>query len=203
METHLTLEEIKKYIDDPNMSEEYLLWLESVSEHIEECETCQKRIHKAIVTDALLEEDSMKEMFRLVNQEEDIRRNIVICKLYQMAQDAGIQEERKNNLMNLMQNMQTQMAKAYMVQAAMLQKRAGVSRGEERFAKEDLEIRYRENCLQVCCKKEPGKEFSAVLNQEGKEPQIAKALWEDTEECFVAEFEIEDNQTNFEIYIIP
>ena len=178
--------------------------MESVSEHMESCEICQKRIHKALVTETLLEEENIKKMFRLADQEEEIRRNIVICKLYQMAQDVSVREDRKQNLMNLMQNMNNQMAKAYLIQAAMLQKQAGISRGEEEhFTKEDLEIKYSQNCLQVCRKKEPAKEFSAVLHQEGKELKIAKALWVDTKECFVAEFELEDCQTNFEIYLIP
>lgn len=204
MRTHLTWQEIEKYLDTSDFTDEYLLWMENVSEHIDECEICQKRIHKAMITEHLLEEDNIKRMFELASQEEEIRKNIVICKLFQMAQNRNELDNRKHDLINIIQNMQTQMTKAYVIQTAMLQRQAGVSRGNENsIAKEDLEIRYENHCLQVSQKNEPEKKFSVVLNQDGKEPQIAQALWKDSKECYVAEFEWDNNQTNFEIYLIP
>ena len=72
------------------------------------------------------------------------------------------------------------------------------------FNKEkEAEVLYDKNCLQIYDKNKSQKKFTAVLNHTEKNPQIAQALWVEEKECFVAEFEIEDNQTDFEIYIIP
>ena len=82
MRTHLTLDEIKKYIDDTEESEEYLLWMETVSEHIDGCELCEKRIQKALITEAVLREEHMGDLLKLAQQEEEIRKNILINKPY-------------------------------------------------------------------------------------------------------------------------
>ena len=206
MRTHLTWEEIEKYIDDSDVSEEYLLWFQQVSEHIETCELCQNRIQKAVFMEEMLEEDNFNHMLELANQEEEIRRNIVICKMYQMAQDNNTKEDLKQGLQQMIQKMQQEVVKTYFLQAMPMQKRAGVARGEKVSLgndKDDLRTEYEDGILRVYCNNDPKKEFSAVLNIEGKNPQIAKALWMEKTECFVAEFEMDDIQTDFEIYIIP
>ena len=204
MRTHLTWEEIEKYIDTSDLTEEYLLWMEQVSEHIDACEICQKRIQKAAIIEGALEEDNFSQMLELAQHEEEIRRNILICKLYQMSQDDNTREELQQTMMQIIQKMQQQAVQAYILQAVAMQKRAGVSRGEEYFAKREdgLEISYKDSLLQVCFIKDSSKNYLAVLNQDGKAPQIAEAVWTEEKDCFVAEFEIEESLTEFEIYIV-
>ena len=206
MRTHLTWEEIEKYIDDSDVSEEYLLWFQQVSEHIEACELCQNRIQKAVIMEEMLEEANINHMLKLANQEEEIRRNIVICKMYQMAQDNNTKEDLKQGLQQMIQKMQQDVVKTYFLQAMSMQKRAGVARGEKVSlgnGKDDLRTEYEDGILRVYRNNEPKKEFSAVLNRKEKNPQIAKALWVEETECFVAEFKMNDIKTDFEIYIIP
>ena len=38
MRTHLTTDDLIKYMDTTDISEEYLLWFEGITEHIESCE---------------------------------------------------------------------------------------------------------------------------------------------------------------------
>lgn len=206
MRTHLTQEEIEKYLDTTDDTEEYLLWMETISEHIEGCEICEKRIQKALITETMLGEDNLGNLLKLAQQEEDIRRNILICKLYRMAQDDNIKEEMKQNLMQIMESIQKQSVNACIIHAVAMQKRISVTRGKEKvlFNKgKEAEVLYDKNCLQIYDKNKSQKKFTAVLNHTEKNPQIAQALWVEEKECFVAEFEIEDNQTDFEIYIIP
>lgn len=204
MRTHLTWEEIEKYIDTSELSEEYLLWMETVSEHLDACKICQKRIQKAVAIEAALEKENFGQMLELAQQEEEIRRNILICKLYQMSQDDSTKAELKQAMTQIMQKMQQQVVQAYILQAVAMQQRAGVSRGEEYFVKREdgLEISYTDSLLQVCFTKDSSKSYSVVLNQDGKAPQIAGAVWSDVKDCFVAEFEIEDTLTEFEVYIV-
>ena len=204
MRTHLTWEEIEKYIDTSELSEEYLLWIETVSEHLDACEICQKRIQKAVAIEAALEEENFGQMLELAQQEEEIRRNILICKLYQMSQDDSTKAELKQTMIQIMQKMQQQVVQAYILQAVAMQQRAGVSRGEEYFVKREdgLEISYTDSRLQVCFTKDSSKSYSVVLNKDGKAPQIVGAVWSDVKDCFVAEFEIEDTLTEFEVYIV-
>ena len=159
MRTHLTWEEIEKYIDTSDLSEEYLLWMETVSEHIDACETCQKRIQKAVAIEAALEEENFGQMLELAQQEEEIRRNILICKLYQMSQDDSTKAELRQTMTQIMQKMQQQAVNAYILQAVAMQQRAGVSRGEECFVKREdsLEISYTDSLLQVCFTKDSSK----------------------------------------------
>lgn len=205
MSTHLTLEEIEKYLDTSDMSEEYLLWMEQISTHVENCEICWKRIDKVMISGTLMEEDNFGKILKLAQQEEEIRRNILICKLYQMSQDNNTKEEVKQSLMQVMEKMHKQAIQAYIFQIAAMQRRAGVARGEEVFfQKEDgLEIFYDKKCLHVYYKDEPTKKFTAVLNCEGRKPKVSHALWVEEKECFAAQFELEDPQTKFEIYLIP
>lgn len=206
MRTHLTWEEIEKYLDTADETEEYLLWMEKVSHHIETCELCEKRIQKALITETMLQEENLGKMLKLAQQEEDIRRNILICKLYQMSLEKKIDEEWKENLMNIMNGIQKQSLNPYVFHVAAMQRKASVTRGEENVPvpkEEKIEIRYDKNCLQIWDKKEPEKKFMAVLNHAEKKPQIAKALWAEERECFVAEFEVGEQEKDFEIYIIP
>lgn len=198
MRTHLTWEEIEKYRNVSDLSEEYLLWMEAVSAHLDVCEICQKRIQKAIVIEEALEEDNFKQMLKLAEREEEIRRNIVICKLHQMSQD----DHEKTKLQQMIQKLQRQTVQTYILQV--VQTRAGVSRGEEILSKKEkgLEISYLDHCLQVQVKANPAKSCSVVFNREEKAPQIAEAVWKKEKNCFVAEFEIEDTLSEFEIYIV-
>lgn len=73
---HLTVEEIIKYIDTSDLSEEYLLWMEEVSEHLLTCDECQRRLRRALIVDSICEDGGLEEGLRLLAEEEKIREKI-------------------------------------------------------------------------------------------------------------------------------
>ena len=80
MLVHLTLEEIKKYINKSDLSEECLLWLETVTEHLDDCAICRKRVQEAILIEEMCEENNIADVLKFAAQEEDIRKSITELK---------------------------------------------------------------------------------------------------------------------------
>lgn len=54
MNKHLTIEDYEKYIEN-NTTDEYLVWLETIQEHMLGCDYCQSRLQKFLVADAISE----------------------------------------------------------------------------------------------------------------------------------------------------
>ena len=72
---HLTVEEIIKYMDTSDLSEEYLLWMEEVSEHLLSCDQCQRSLRKALIVESIFEEGGLSAGLRLLEKEEKIRED--------------------------------------------------------------------------------------------------------------------------------
>ena len=56
---HLSVEEIKKYINKNDLTEEYLLWLEKATQHLDDCAICRKRVQEAILIEEMCEENNI------------------------------------------------------------------------------------------------------------------------------------------------
>ena len=90
---HLTVEEIKKYINKNDLTEEYLLWLEKATQHLDDCAICRKRVQEAILIEEMCEENNIADVLKFAAQEEDIRKSITeLKKQYQR------ELRRKNNM---------------------------------------------------------------------------------------------------------
>ena len=75
-EKHLTYEEFKLYLDTGDMSDEYLGKVESISQHLGECEQCQSMLEKVILMDSVCEEETLAYGMDLLKKEADIRREL-------------------------------------------------------------------------------------------------------------------------------
>lgn len=69
---HLTVEEITQYLDTSDLSEEYLLRMEEISEHLLSCDQCQRSLRKALSVESIFEEGGLSAGLRLLEKEEKI-----------------------------------------------------------------------------------------------------------------------------------
>lgn len=71
-ENHLSAEEIMKYMDTLDLSEEYLLWMEETSEHLMTCNSCYQKLRQAMLVESICEEGGLETGLRLLAKEEKI-----------------------------------------------------------------------------------------------------------------------------------
>ena len=80
---HLSVDEIERITDTSDLSPEYLGWYESVEAHLADCALCREQIRRKILCDDLSDAATLKTGIKMLEREEEIRRNIVISKLLQ------------------------------------------------------------------------------------------------------------------------
>lgn len=89
-EKHLTYDEIKLYLDTGELSDEYLGKVESISQHLGECEQCQSMLEKVILMDSVCEEDTLAYGIDLLKKEADIRRELFSEKIKKAEEEKRI-----------------------------------------------------------------------------------------------------------------
>ena len=140
MRTHLTTDDLIKYMDTTDISEEYLLWFEGITEHIESCEACRQLLEKAIRLEGTLQEENFGQLFKMAEHEAEIRRSIVACKLQMMYSQDSTRDAAGTIVAEAIRQLQINAVKSYMLQMSSMAGRAGVARGEGdsiSLAKED------------------------------------------------------------------
>lgn len=207
MRTHLTTEDLIKYMDTTDMSEEYLLWFEGINGHIESCETCRQLLEKAIRLESTLQEENFGQLFKLAEYEAEIRRSIVACKLQMMYSQDLTRNVAGTIVAEAIRQLQVNAVKSYMLQMSSVAGRAGVARGEEgglSLTKEDgVEILVEDSELLVKTDAmDNQKKFTAVLDRKEKSPMVCEAVWEEEKKQWVAKFNMDELMEQFEIYII-
>lgn len=206
MRTHLTIEDLQKYINTSDMSEEYLLWMEEISDHLETCEVCQKNLEKVIMLENTLQEESFGSLLKMAEHEDDIRRSIVACKLQMMYQENSTKDAASAIVMEAVRQLQLNAVKSYMLNMSAMAGCAGVARGEESMplAKEDgVEIMVENSELLVKADaSDRQKKFTAVLDRKEKSPVVCEASWEEENKQWVAKFNMDELMEQFEVYII-
>lgn len=80
---HLSLDEIDRITDTSDLSPEYLNWYEGVEEHVADCVLCREQIRRKILCDDLSDGNTLKIGLRMLEKEEEIRKNMVIAKQMQ------------------------------------------------------------------------------------------------------------------------
>ena len=80
---HLSMDEIDRITDTSDLSPEYLDWYESVEEHLADCARCREQIRRRVLCDDLSDGTILKTGIKLLEKEEEIRRDMVIAKLIQ------------------------------------------------------------------------------------------------------------------------
>lgn len=201
MERHLTAEDLDKYMDTSDLTEDYLLWMEKASEHLSKCPQCQKALQKALDEDCICEEEGFAAALTLAQQEEEIRRSILICKLQQM--------EQQERMAQLIRKLQSSAAIPYVFQMKDIQKKAGIARGEDRGSaisdhQQGLEITCEEHVLKVIIPHHSKEQqVTVLLEQPKKTPMICEAIRDKIRDQWIAEFPVWDTTIPFEIYVIP
>ena len=173
-EQHLTVEELIKYMDASDVSEEYLLWFEEVSEHMLTCGDCQAKLDRAVTVESICEKEGLAAGLSLMEHEEEIRRNILIVHLLRMQEQARMAE--------LIRQIQNGFAERFTFAVANLQRSAGAARGEDAQSGRQVTLERSEDGLLLRIPDGRGEErLTVILRIEDGEPIIKEALWD--EEC--------------------
>ncbi|MBO5292994.1 MAG: hypothetical protein J6B10_07440 [Lachnospiraceae bacterium] len=195
MDTHLTVEDIEKYLNTSDLSEDYLLWLEQASAHLASCESCQKTLQRAMSADAVCEEAGLQEALRLAEKEDEIRRSILICKLSQMREQTRMAE--------IIRLLQTGAVSPYILQMSDLSGRQTAVRGETGKSAEELELTCEDGRLKInIYGRDSGHPVTVLLEQEGEPPVVCEALWEEASGQWSAVLDAPRQESTFELYIL-
>lgn len=206
---HLTSEEIMKYMDASDMSEEYMLWMEETAEHILTCDVCQEKLNRAMTAESICDEEGLAAGLKLMEYEEEIRRNILIAHLTRMREQARIAE--------LIEHIRSGYVERFTFSAADLRRSAGVVRGTDQQYGQQVTLEKAEDKLVLRIPGEMGKEsrtgteevcdndrknkLTVILHMEDEEPVIKEALWDEACGQYVAEVDGCGRGEKLEIYI--
>lgn len=196
---HLSYEDMERYLDTTEFSDEYLCWTETVMEHLNECEHCNKLLRRMLMISFVCEEDSMANGLSLLEKESEIRRTLTSLQLEVTAGEARIKELAYRLQMGMMMHVF-----AYKND---LTERYAVARGEcvdEQSEQETVKVRYDEKHIRVKirCKKE--QKATVIITSEdenGKEPMVADAVWSEQESVAVAEFEVTELSEAYSVFV--
>lgn len=194
-QTHLTLQDIMKYLDSADLSEEYLLWMDQVAEHLTVCTKCQEMLHRAMDAEYVCEQEGFANIAAMASQEEKIRKDILICKLLQMQQ--------KERLATVIHLLQQNTVLPYILQLSDCGRGMGVSRGND--TSEDAgKVDFVNDEGQLLVKLHgslPGQKKTIILEREGAEPLIQEAFWDEEGKCLTAHFQV-DSDAELEVYVL-
>ena len=193
---HLTYEELERYIDDTDLSEEYLCFSEPLTAHLDACELCSKRLEKMLCLSQLLEEEQFLPAMKLVKKEEQIRRSILALRLEMMAEEQRILEVAMRLKMGFL--LKVSVARTDFVKNQSVYRCGGVTE------QKPVTVHYENGkaCVSVECDK--AAEVTVVLTpvkEKAAEIMVAGAKWDERNHLSIAEFAIEDLEDNYEIYV--
>lgn len=179
---HLTAEEIMKYTDVSDLSEEYLLWMEETTEHLQACGVCQERLHRAMTAESVCEEEGLAAGLELMEHEEEIRRNILIAQLSRMQEQERIAE--------LITRIRDGYVERFVFSVADLRRSAGAVRGAESQYGQQVTLEKSEDKLLLKIPGRLGREnragtaevcskLTVILHTEDEGPIMKEALWDE------------------------
>ncbi|MCM1261547.1 MAG: hypothetical protein NC313_02410 [Butyrivibrio sp.] len=175
---HLTAEEIIKYMDASDMSEDYLLWMEEVAEHMEICDVCQKRLHRAMTVESVCEEEGLAEGLKLMEHEEEIRKNILIAHLSRM--------QEQERIAKLIRHIRDGYVERFAFSTSELRRSAGAVRGAEPQYGQRVTLEKSEDKLFLKIPGRSGSKLTVILQMEDEELIIKEALWDEACGQYVA-----------------
>lgn len=206
---HLTSEEIIKYMDASDMSEDYLLWMEETVEHILTCDVCQEKLNRAMTAESICDEEGLAAGLKLMEYEEEIRKNILITHLNRMQEQTRIAE--------LIDHIQSGYVERFTFSMADLRRSAGVVRGTDQQCGQQVTLEKSENKLLLripgemvkesregtaeACIKEMQSRLMVILHIEDEEPIVEEAFWDEACGQYVAELDVCEPGEKLEIYV--
>lgn len=192
---HLTYEELERYIDDNDLSEEYLCWSEPITEHLDDCAFCRQQLDNLFLLSELMDEKNMPDAMRLVGKEEEIRRKQVALRLEIMAEEERMKEVAKR--------LQMGMLIALSASKTELLRGRSVARGEEN-EQYPASASYEEGILYITIELEKEADVAVVLvchDEKDAKPEMKKAVWQEERKVAVAEFEVGELGENYEAFV--
>ncbi|MCM1044216.1 MAG: hypothetical protein NC417_01790 [Candidatus Gastranaerophilales bacterium] len=201
---HLTAKEIMKYIDASDLSEDYLLWMEEAAEHIQACDVCQERLHRAMIAESVCEEEGLAAGLKLLEYEEAIRKNILIAHLSRMREQEKMAE--------LIGQIRDGYIERFAFSMADLRRSAGAVRGAAPQCGQQVTLEKSEDKLLLRISGEMGKEnrtgtaevcskITVILRMEDGEPIVKEALWDETSGQYVAVVDGDVRGEMLEVYL--
>ena len=192
---HLTYEELERYMDDTDFSQEYLCWSEPVTEHLDACAVCRECLDKLFLFSELSKDENIETSVRLVSREEKIRMRAVALRLEIMA------ESRR--MLEVAQRLQIGAMLAVSASKADLLRKQSISRGADRKEEKQVTVSYENGHVSVSVALSEEKDVTVVLTSgDGKKaPVMQEAVWQETEKVAVAEFKVDMLNDNYEIYV--
>jgi len=192
---HLTYEELERYIDDSDLSQEYLCWSEPVTEHLDACVACRERLDKLFLLSELTGGENIATSMRLVSREKQLRTRAVALRLEIMAEN--------QRMLEVAQRLQMGALFAMSASKADLLRRQSVTRGDEAIQGKQVTVCYESGrvCVSVALLEE--KEVTVVLAPVDVKvaPIVQSAVWQEEQKVAVAEFEVEQLEEKYDIYV--
>ncbi len=208
---HLTSEEIIKYMDTSDISEDYLLWMEETAEHIQSCDLCQEKLNRAMTADSVCDEDGLAAGLKLMEYEEEIRRNILIAHLGRMQEQTRIAE--------LINHIREGYAERFTFSMADMRRSAGAVRGADSQHGKQVTLEKTDDKLllripgdmgkesatgtEETCNKELQCKLMVILHTEDEEPIVKEALLDEAHGQYVAEVDACETEKQLEVWISP
>lgn len=195
-QTHLTFQDIMKYLDAEDLSQEYLLWMDRVADHLTVCTKCQEALQKAMNAECICEEDEFDRVAALTPYEGKIRKDIIICKLLQMQQN-----ERLETVIHLLRK---NTVLPYILQLSDCQRGMGISRGNDN-ADNSQEAEFINDGGKLIVRIPgtlPDQKRTVVLEKDDEEPMIQEAAWDEKMKSLVAHFPMMDPDVELELYVL-
>lgn len=192
---HLTYEELERYTDESDLSEEYLCWSEPITEHLDHCAICRGRLDKMFFLSQLLDENNFSEAMQLAGKEEEIRRRQVALCLEIMAEEERMKEVAKR--------LQTGLLMALSASKTEILRGRSVVRGEE-SEKRPVSVSYEDGILYIIVELEKEADVVVVLvchDKKDAKPEMKKAVWQEESKVAVAEFEVGELGENYEAFV--
>ncbi|MBQ7776644.1 MAG: hypothetical protein IJ379_12060 [Lachnospiraceae bacterium] len=192
---HLTYGDLEQYLDTTDVSEEYLCRIESVMQHLDECEHCQKLLQRMLLISSVCDEDNIAGGLAVLKEESVIRRELFALRIEMAEQDERMQELAARFRAGMLKQMVVYHPRA--IRASM------VARGDgEAMRQSPIRIQFDAGKVKVFVYCEEGKEVTVILesNQE-KEGLIIKQAKASTEGLVVLEFDKAENDDKYSFYI--
>ena len=192
---HLTYEELERYIDDTDFSQEYLLWSEPMTEHLDMCVACRERLDKLFLLSELTRDENIVPSVRLISRETQLRARMVALRLEIMAEN--------QRMLEVAGRLQMGALLAVKVSKEDFLRKQSVSRGTEGCGLETVSVQYEKGkaCVSVSLPEE--KKVTVILSSTDVKsvPCVKEATWYETKKIAVAEFDVERLESAYEIYV--
>ena len=193
---HLTYEELERYVEDKDFSEDYMRFCEPLMAHLDICAFCRDRLDKLVLLSTLTEDAAMASSLNLVRQEAQIRCKIIALRLGMMAEEQRIKEVALRLEQGLLLAVSVAKADFLKVQAA--------SRSSESTEKKPVTVQYEKGKATVAVQCEKQADVTVILvpaKEKNAEIMVAEAKWQEEKGLAIAVFEIAQLEEYYDIYI--